>query len=469
MKNTALEILRQLSREQTRAFERFLASPYFVTHEGVERLYAHYKAAISDPKNVKTDKKSVAAALAQTGKATDRKIYDYHAYLLEAIEQFLAVEQLKRDPIAQNLGTIEALRKLKLQEEADAMLRYTVRKAAQAPSRGTKDMHHLHTLQNEAYLLSLQQGRNKTFNIMELADAQDVAFLCEKLRMGCLLLSHEAMTKEAYDKTLLQHVLDFLKGHRFLEVPLVAVYYHGYHAQRDTEASATHFIALKQLLQEQGGHFAQSELHDLYLMAINFCIRRINRQQPEYLREVFDLYQSGLRQGALLEDQSLSRWTYGNITVTALKLEEYDWLYRFLHEYAPLLPENHREGALHHGLARYYYETGQYQEAMMALLRTEYDDVLQNLVSKVLLAKIYYETDEFDALENHLDSIQIYLRRKKVLGYHRDNYRNILRYIRKMMTLRLDDRRSVEAFRASVVAEATLTEKPWLLKMLGGS
>jgi hypothetical protein len=466
LKNTALEIIKHFSRAQQRAFERFLSSPYFGLHEGAVHLYTHYKAALEAPEGAKLDKKNVEQSLSKTGKAGGRKVYDYNAYLLEALERFLAMEQCLLDPLAQHLRTTSALRKMKLRDEADAMLRYTAKKASNLDKVGSVEMRHHYELQYEAYLLSLQQGRSKTFNIMELTDAQDIALICEKLRMGCALLSHEALNHEVYDKGFLRQLLQFLDGHRFLEIPLVAVYYHGYLAHSDSEQADTHFIALKRLLQENGAMFATSELHDLYLMAINFCIRRINRQSETYVREVFDLYQSGLSLEALLEDQSLSRWTYVNITITALKLQEYDWLYAFLQDYAPLLPAEHREGALNQGLARYYYETKRYPEAMSALLRTEYDDVLQNLVAKVLLAKIYYECAEFDALENHLDSIQIYLRRKKVIGYHRNNYRNIIRYIRKMTMLRMEHKQSVVEFRAAVETEEVLSEKAWILKML---
>lgn len=58
---------------------------------------------------------------------------------------------------------------------------------------------------------------------------------------------------------------------------------------------------------------------------------------------------------------------------------------------------------------------------MQHLLRIEYDDVLHNLAAKTMLCKIYFSLGETDALENQLDSIQIYLcaGRKKVLGYAR--------------------------------------------------
>ncbi len=201
-------------------------------------------------------------------------------------------------------------------------------------------------------------------------------------------------------------------------------------------------------------------------MAINFCIRRINQSESRYFRDVFDLYQSGLQHGALLEDGALSRWTYTNIALTALNLREFEWVLHFLHDYAPLLPEMHRAGTLNFNLARYYFDTADYHQAMQHLLRMEYDDVLQNLLAKTLLCKIFYELDEQEALENQLDSIEIYLRRKKVLGYHKENYTAFVRLMRKLLALNPANGGATDVLKRQIDEAPVLTERDWFLKQL---
>jgi hypothetical protein len=394
-----------------------------------------------------------------------RRLYDLNNYLLGTVETFLALEKWQLNKAAQHIATTAALRELLLPDEAAAMLRYTRKRLDHNTSQGMERLVMELALEAETYQLSLQQGRNKASNAQALSDTQDLSFICEKLRTGCLLLSHEAVGNQTFDKGLLEPVLRYVEGHRCLEVPIVAAYYHGYYAQ--LSADEKHFSRLKSLLEHHAPTFSMAEMHDLYLMAINFCIRRINRHEANYFREIFDLYRSGLQHGALLEGGSLSRWTYNNITSTAIRLGEFDWLRVFLNDYAPLLPEEHREGALNLGLARYYYETGQHPSAMRHLLRVEYDDVLQNLMAKMLLAKIYYELDESDTLENQLDSIQIYLRRKKVLGYHKDNYMANIRFMKRLMALQWNDKKAVAIFRQEIEEAQVLSEREWFLGCLG--
>lgn len=454
-----LIILRTFSRDRLRLLEKFINSPYHVTHPGVAALFEQLKNNLESP----PEREALVAALCP---ADPKRLYHLCNYLVETLEKFLANEQVATQTHQQHADTVAALRKLQLPDVAAGMLRYARRKLEQDTQKGLAFHEAEYRLHTEAYHLSLQQGRAKAFNAQQLSDAQDVAFICAKLRTGCLLLSHQSVSKQIYDKGLLDPVLNFLTGHPYLEIPAVAVYYHGYFAQLGGSDSEHHFSRLKILLQEHAGLFSTPETHDLFLMAINFCIRNINRQQETYFREIFELYQSGLRHGALLEDGVLSRWTYNNIISTSLRLREFDWSLAFLHEYAPQVSEEHREGARHFNLARYHYEKGELREAMQHLLFIEYDDVLQNLTAKILLSKIYFRLDESDALENHLDSIQIYIRRKKLLGYHRDNYMAFVKFTRKLLLLNMNDPAERLKLKKEIELAPVLTERNWLLENL---
>jgi hypothetical protein len=459
-----MHLLRALPKEMLRALDKFVRSPYLVTHSGVLQLFEQWRA---DDKAL--DAKQARSQSADPEGDGPSRLYHLSNYLQEAAENFLALELWKQQPHLRNLQVAEACRHFGLDADTTAgMLRYARRRLEADPQRGS-DYHRAdHALYLEAYLASLQQGRSKSFNLQQLSDSQDIAFLCEKLRTGCMLLSHQAVARTEYQPGMLPTVLDFLRDHPYLQVPAVAAYYHGYYAQAGGEGSDEHFRYLKILLDAHAAQFSTAEVHDLYLMAVNFCIRRINKSEETYFRQLFELYQSGLRHGALLEGGLLSRWTYTNITATALYLREFDWTERFLHDFAPKLAENHREGTFHYNFARYCYDRRQLREAMQHLVRREYDDVLQNLMAKMMLCKIYYELDEHNALDNQLDSIQIYLRRKKVLGYHRDNALNTVRYFRRLVALNFMDTAAVERFRSDVAAESMLMERDWFLKTLDG-
>ena len=86
--------------------------------------------------------------------------------------------------------------------------------------------------------------------------------------------------------------------------------------------------------------------------------------------------------------------------------------------------------------------------------------------NKTLLLKIYYELDEFDLLQAHLDAMQNYILRKKVIGYHKTNYLNTIRYTKRLLSLNYYDKVSIKKLRKKLDEEEILTEKRWMLSQL---
>jgi len=80
--------------------------------------------------------------------------------------------------------------------------------------------------------------------------------------------------------------------------------------------------------------------------------------------------------------------------------------------------------------------------------------------------KIYYELEEYDSLFSHLDNFQIYIRRREVSDFHRKNFMNNIRFVKKLVALPQLDKISKQKLIKEIKAEEILSEKAWLLKRL---
>lgn len=176
-----------------------------------------------------------------------------------------------------------------------------------------------------------------------------------------------------------------------------------------------------------------------------------------------DFYQEVLTKEYLLQNGVLSRFTYTNIVSVALQIDMSDWAEKFIEEWTPRLERRYRERMFSFNRAKIAYHTKDFDAAIPLLQRANYHDLLLNLGARTLLLKIYYELDEFDLLQSHLDAFSSYLRRKDGLAYHRTNYRNLIRYTNRLLNLNSMDKVAVQSFRESVENEEILTEKAWLL------
>jgi hypothetical protein len=175
------------------------------------------------------------------------------------------------------------------------------------------------------------------------------------------------------------------------------------------------------------GHlFPLSELKNLYLLAVNFCIRKLNEGNEPFIREGWDLYRAGLDNGFLLENGRLSGFTFNNVVAFGIKLKVFSEVEQFIDQYADRLDPEQKESYTNFNYARIEYSRRHFGVAMQLLQKADFKDLVNNLIVKTQLLKIYYELEEIDLLEAHLESFRSFIRRSNVSDYHRENFNNII-------------------------------------------
>jgi hypothetical protein len=99
----------------------------------------------------------------------------------------------------------------------------------------------------------------------------------------------------------------------------------------------------------------------------------------------------------LLERGQISPWTFKNMVKLGLGLQQYDWVENFVRNYSEKLEANKRTDAYHFNLADLFYHRKNYDEALIHLNQVEFSDIHYQLGAKVMLLKIYFETDATEA------------------------------------------------------------------------
>lgn len=458
------ELLRSLNLAERAALRKYLISPY---HNARADVLALFDCLCALP-GARADRNTVYSSVFQ-GKPFDARQLNYvSSYLCKLVESFIAQREWDADADTRGLYLLHGLRRRRLNHLAERAVRAIEKRAEKQPRRDAAYFRQRHAVAFEQLRGHLQQGRARNFDFDALTEAHEKAFVYEKLKLGCMLQSRQTVASREYDAGFLRVVLDFLRQHPWLEEPAIAAWYYGYFVQTDGGATEQ-FERLKDLIVRHGALLPEDERHDLFLLAINFCIRRINSGDADFSKDLFDLYREGLLQGVLLENGALSRWSYNNIVNSALKMGETEWALQFLEDYRPRLEPAFRDTTYYFNLARCLYEKGDHAAALACLTRIEYDDILQNLSAKTLQMKIYYDTEAWQALDSLLDSTAIYLRRKKVLGYHRENFSNIVRFMQRLVALPPGNSSAHETLRQDLENCKVLSEKGWFLQKVGKS
>jgi hypothetical protein len=92
--------------------------------------------------------------------------------------------------------------------------------------------------------------------------------------------------------------------------------------------------------------------------------------------------------------------------------------------------------------------------------------VLHNLDARRMLACIYYDLNEFNTLDAHLEAFKNYLYRHKNLGYHRENCLGFIRLLWRLIALNFSNPLEIKALADEINATSQLVEKDWLLAKL---
>ena len=466
MENTLVyQLLRTFTKQDIREARKWLASPYHNQREDLPLLFEQLVAAA--PEGLPLSREQAWQALHSGQPYDDQQLRLVLSYLYRCLEDFLRQREAEQAPWLQQHLLLAAYRKRGLDGHFQKAYRKLHKQHKEETQRPPE--YHLarYWLEQERYQEESTLGRTREHNLQELEGQLTTAFLGMKLRQGCFLLAHEAVYKASYRIALEEALLELAREPPYRDIPAVSVYFHCFLMLRFPEEDA-HYSAFQAQLFQSIGLFPQPDLRDLFLLAINFCIRKINRTAEGYLREALELYQKGLETEVLLENGTLSRFTYNNAIGIALRLEEFSWAEHFLNHYRSYLHPGQQEAAYSLNAARLAFARRQYGQVLAHLQRADYRDLINNMVAKTLQMKAYYELSEFDLLEAHLRTMKAFLRRKRHIGYHQQNYLNIIRYTQKLLALNPMDKEAVKALEEEIRNAEPLTEKGWLLEKAEG-
>ena len=463
MKNTRLwQLLQTLSPEERQGLKKFAESPFFNQRPEASRLLDVLLLSLKKGRAT-PGKEQVFQQVFDGRPFEDHRLRMAISFAYQLVRRYLTVQDFLEDEVQLAIRESEVLRRRKLYALSRHCLD-TARNALDGQTvRNADFFDQEYRLLLEECRLEMTRPSAQPEQLHALSEQLDKAFLSRKLWQNCVLLSHQNMAKSDFSPGLLDQVLDNLDEPA---VPAIAIYYRYYRALTQSENSAAHYEHFKAMLFEHGEIFSEEELRDLYLLAINFCIKQYNAGNQTFLREQLELYQRGLEHRYFLVAGELSAYTYLNVVTLALVLQELDWAGQFIEAYRTLLAPERQESFFSFNKARLEYAQRRLGNALQLLQKAEYKEVLLGLAAKTLQLKIYYELGELDLLDAHLQSLKTYLYRKKVMGYHRENYINTIRFTLKLLEIKPYDQAAKTALRQVIEHTGAVAEKEWLLAQL---
>jgi hypothetical protein len=473
-----LDIFKCLTKQDRRELHDFVRSPFHNKREDVIRLFEYLDKYLKEGPSVfllKKESKNITtvfikenvfkAVFVDVKNYDDKQLRYTMSFLLKCIRHFLIYKELTINELNNEIALNRALR----QRGADKIFEKNIQQSflffENQNLRHADFYFYKYRLQMVEYEYLHRRQRGGELHLQEISDSFDDFFMVEILRLACAMKAHQGISQRTYNLSFLEEVLTKIEKGDYKPTPSVFAYYFAYKTLSNN-AQSTDFQSLKDFIVEKGSIFPQTEIRDLTLVAINFCIKKLNSGEREYEQQALDLYKNGLKTGSFLESGELSSYTYTNVMLLAVKKGEFEWAEQFLQDFKKYLPARERENLFKYNLAMFYFRRNDYPKAMQLLQEVTLKDVLHNLDARRVLMRIYYELGEFDALDSLLESFKIFLHRQKDLSYHRQSYLNLIKFVKKLLQTNLLDKKEKELLKAQIESTTELTERDWLLGQL---
>jgi len=464
LKNSKLiQVLSTLSKVEIREFKKFLHSPLHNQREDVQQLLS---LILAQPLTATLPSKKAFHQELFPKQSYDVIKFDLLiSYLFRLLQNYLAWKNWQTDTLNVQFHAGQSFAKRGLKTIAKNTFEKLTKDLAKKQNQAADYFFKLQQIQWEEHQLADTNSPQDRTDKWAMSVTLDNWYYIKKLKHYCLLLSYQQVYPFAHQLPSIASVLENIQAANKLTIPIIAVYYHCA-AMLKTPEKNDNFLVFKNLLFKHQNLLPNPAFRGLLLMGINFCVRQINNGQRNYLAQLLEFYQVGLTTNTLLENGSLSRITYHNIVGTGINSDNLPWTKQFIEQYKNLLEKKYRESTYSFSLARLAYHQKDFDAVLQLLQKSNYRDLLLNLAAKTLLLKVYVEQDQDALLFAHLEAMQRYIRRKQVIGYHKKNYLNMIKYTKKMRSLNFFDKEEIDRFKSKIEEEEVLTEKMWFLQQL---
>ncbi len=295
--------------------------------------------------------------------------------------------------------------------------------------------------------------------------------------MWCESLNRSNVLSYEYDVKQHNKLQMILKEYlpEYAEHPFVSLYYPTYKRLQNLDDNSWYDGYLKKTKE----HLHKIQFDDgkeICNYIQNYCVKRINEGEQEFLKELFELFKLMLKTNLAFEGLYLPQWTYKNIVTVGVRLKEFGWTESFIYEYYQKLPPEEFVNAYQYNLAVLYYKSGDFKRAMQLLNKVHFTDPNYYLDAKAILLKIYFEKEEYDAIYSLKDTVKIYLLRDKILNKNQKLlYKNLFTYTMKLFKLKFEsahlDREQIDAalkkLHNDLEQNHFIANKQWLMAKTG--
>lgn len=469
-KSRLIKQLKNLDQKELISLKKMLASPYFEKNPKCNLLFDIIIKYQPDYDHPDLDKEKVFALLFPNKKKMTSSLSTVMTGLLELINELKIQEELKQQQFHREHLLLNSLIKHGELDYFESTFNRAIKLLNNKTFKNISFYHLNYILLNDfSRFTHFKRDRVDKSHITKVIHSLDVFYISKKLNLTCELLNLQGIIQFDFEQDLLQNIDEIVEQDQYKQYPLIQLYNSGMKILKKTgenKKEIQDFIILLSSINVD--QIENSELDELYTIAINQCIKKIIEGNTEYRTILFEIYKKLVDHGLLYRSGQVQLWRMKNIITLACQLGETEWAVDFNQQFKADIISKQRESAYNWHLAIIHFYKKDFEQTMEFLYKVDESDFFRTVNSKALLLKCYYELSFETAFYNHVKSYRAFIRQNKVLNaYWKAAYENFAKMAYQLFRKKQGfSNKDKDKLLAKINSQKQLTDKSWLLAKL---
>ncbi len=384
-------LLRTFEEREIKALDKFIQSPYFNNSKTISHLWIYLKkyAPIFDAPQLVKEKifKKIFPKLSYD----DKKLRQLRSRLFKLVEEFLAIEQFKKERFLVQKKLATAYYEKGIYNWFEDNYRELIQDIEKK------------SIQNEdEYLASIQLHHELFFNqrstkhtpnppdLLKCTEQLENFYWLGKLKYACEWNSRRLITREKIPVEMIN--LKIPKKFTVQKYPLIYLYQKIYQLYKQPiqkneillENTIKFFYKLQNCIDVE-------KQTPILMYLLNYGIRAFKIDEIKYSQKLFSIYKIGISSKALFWKQLIGENSFINIVYVGCLAKDYNWVSNFINNYQQHLTFETRQETISYCLSILHFFKANYVEAFYQLENLKTSNLIKEMSRRALQIRTCFE------------------------------------------------------------------------------
>lgn len=458
----AIQLLKTFTDDDIKSVKKFILSDFFNQRKTIADLLLYVVKFHPNYDDHKLSYDKIHKHIFPNEKINQDAIIKLFSILFQKLSQFIVHKQLLENENHEYLTLLEYYNRNNLTVFFDKLI--------EEKSNYTDHTNTILSYQNTYNIESIiyehkamNDSRRDDINLDQVDLALDKFYFYTKLVHICQKTNRSKLINVSF--TTNYQIVEIIEQSNFYNDIIIKAWYIAYLLLTEKNAQ-DNYKELLEIIESNYNQFALDDIRTFYTYIEN-SLDSIYTNKQDYYVALFDIYTKKLKNGLLYYEGNIQSAMIRNIVTVGIRLKQFEWVRNFIQEHENnILPLAQSKEINTYCLAELEFSEKNYSKVLDLLSNLILKDIFLNLNSKRLYLKLYFELNEFILLENHINSLRVFLHRENISNEDRiEKEKNFITLIKKIVKLikEVDGYDAEDIVKLKVeIANTNCMDKVWL-------